>query len=135
MDWGFAGELFTRGMPKAVRRFCNVIRPWLINRMILIVGGNLAMEAFSVQNSSAELFELLGTCCGDAVVMMCGIFFGEENEDDLNRTITIAFRYVLFGVIPIAALCFSARGLLPRFISAVKQTPWTSLRTVCGCMP
>lgn len=36
MDWGFAGELFTRGMPKAVRRFCNVIRPWLINRMILI---------------------------------------------------------------------------------------------------
>lgn len=106
MDWGFAGELFTRGMPKAVRRFCNVIRPWLINRMILIIGGSLAMAAYSVQNSSAELFELLGTCCGDAVVMMCGIFFGEENESDLNRTMTIAFRYVLFGVIPIAALCF-----------------------------
>ena len=115
MDWGFAGELFTRGMPKAVRRFCNVIRPWLINRMILIVGGNLAMAAFSVQNSSAELFELLGTCCGDAVVMMCGIFFGEENEDDLNRTITIAFRYVLFGVIPIAALCFFGAGLVAAF--------------------
>ena len=72
------------------------------------------MAALSVQNSSAELFELLGTCCGDAVVMMCGIFFGEENEDDLHETLTIAFRYVLYGVIPISVLCFFGA----RFVAA-----------------
>ena len=130
LDWSFEGELFTRGMPKAVRRFCNVIRPWLVNRMILIVGGNLAMAAFSVQNSSAELFELLGTCCGDAVVMMCGIFFGEENEDDLKRTITIAFRYVLFGVIPIAALCFFGARLVAAFYLG-GQTDAVDITTDC----
>lgn len=114
INWSITPSLLTKGFPKVTRRFCNVLRPWIINRLVIYIGGSVAMAALSVQNSSAELLELVGTCCGDSVGMMCGIFFGEENKEDIKRTLTVAFKYVLIWVIPVAALCF----IFARYIAA-----------------
>lgn len=104
--WKLTGDIFLMGLPKAAKRVCNVIRPVIINHTIMTVGGKLAMSAFSVQGSTAEFTELLGTCCGDVVVLMCGIFFGEENEEDMHKTLKLSFKYLLLGVVPVAVLSF-----------------------------
>lgn len=80
-----AGTIINKGLPKATRRLCNVFRPVLINHLVIAIGGALAMSALSVQHSVSEFLELFGTCCGDVVVLMCGVFYGEENKDELFR--------------------------------------------------
>ena len=106
LRWGMARELFSKGLPKATRRLCNVFRPVLINHLVLFIGGTFAMSALSVQNSATDFLDLLGTCCGDVVALMCGIFYGEENEDELSETLCISFKYVIYGVTTISLLSF-----------------------------
>lgn len=98
IKWEMLTELINKGLPKATRRVCNIFRPVIINHLVLMIGGSLAMSAMSVQHSVAEFLELLGTCCGDVVVLMCSVFYGEENEDELSETLILSFKYVLFGV-------------------------------------
>ncbi len=112
LRWQETKELISKGLPKATRRLCNIFRPILINHLVLFIGGTFAMSALSVQNSATDFLDLLGTCCADVVALMCGIFYGEENEDELSETLCLSFKYVLFGVTAISLLClFGAKGI------------------------
>lgn len=125
-----AGTIINKGLPKATRRVCNVFRPILINHLVIAVGGALAMSALSVQHSVAEFLELLGTCCGDVVVLMCGVFFGEENEDELTDTLHIAFKYVIYGVGAVTLLSFfGARGIASFYLG--NQIEAVNMATLC----
>ena len=74
---------------KATRRVCNILRPIAINYMIILIGGIIAMSAYSVQKSAGDFLELLGTCNGDVIVLLCGIFWGEETEklEEMKRSV------------------------------------------------
>lgn len=112
LQWEETAELISKGLPKATRRLCNVFRPILINHLVLAIGGTFAMSALAVQNSATDFLDLLGTCCADVVALMCGIFYGEENKDEISETLRLSFKYVLFGVVTISLLClFGARGI------------------------
>ena len=125
-----AREIISKGLPKATRRLCNVFRPVLINHLVITIGGTLAMSAFSIQHSVAEFLELLGTCCGDVVVLMCGVFYGEENEDELSDTLRIAFRYVIFGVSAVTLISFfGAKGIASFYLG--NQVKAVDMATLC----
>ena len=115
INWSQSKELFQKGLPKATRRVCNIIRPILINHLIMGIGGRLAMSAFSIQGNVADAFELPGTCLGDVVVLLCGIFYGEENEEEIKQTLTISFRHILISVNLLAAFCFFGAPLIATF--------------------
>ena len=57
--------------------------------MIILIGGIIAMSAYSVQKSAGDFLELLGACNGDVIVLLCGIFWGEENEklEEMKRSV------------------------------------------------
>ena len=57
--------------------------------MIILIGGIIAMSAYSVQKSAGDFLELLGVCNGDVIVLLCGIFWGEENEklEEMKRSV------------------------------------------------
>lgn len=131
LRWGITSEVISKGLPKATRRLCNVFRPVLINHLVLFIGGTLAMSALSVQNSASDFLDLLGTCCGDVVALMCGIFYGEENEDDLSETLCISFRYVLFGVTAISLLCLLGAEKIALFYLGDKQKSAVEITAMC----
>lgn len=130
LRWQTAGNIVNKGLPKATRRLCNVFRPVLINHLVIAIGGALAMSALSVQHSVAEFLELLGTCCGDVVVLMCGVFYGEENEDELSDTLRIAFKYVIYGVSAVTLISFfGARGIASFYLGNNIQA--VDMATLC----
>ncbi len=130
IKWEMLTELINKGLPKATRRVCNIFRPVIINHLVLMIGGSLAMSAMSVQHSVAEFLELLGTCCGDVVVLMCGVFYGEENEDELSETLILSFKYVLFGVTAVTLMSFfGAHGIASFYLG--NQIKAVETATLC----
>lgn len=115
IGWRHAKKLIEKGMPKATRRICNIIRPIFINYMIIMIGGVIAMSAYSVQKSAGDFLELLGTCNGDVIVLLCGIFWGEENERALRNTMRIGYRVVFIGATICMGLCFLFAPLIASF--------------------
>ena len=115
IGWKYAKALIEKGMPKATRRVCNIIRPIAINYMIIMIGGVIAMSAYSVQKSSGDFLELLGTCNGDVIVLLCGIFWGEENERALKDTMRIGYKVVFIGTMLCMILCFLFAPLIASF--------------------
>ena len=78
-------RLLSCGTEKALRRVGGVLRPILLNKMIIFYGGTVAMSAMSVQNSlSVAQFFTAGLA--DAVALLCGVFFGEINDEALRET-------------------------------------------------
>ena len=55
------GELMLRGTEKAVRRLSNVIRPIILNKLIIFYGGAVAMTAMSVNNSVGDFTDRKST--------------------------------------------------------------------------
>ncbi len=115
IDYAMTGELLRKGMPKATRRICNVFRPMIINHTVITIGGSIAMSALSVQHSSADLLELLGTCLADVIVLMCGIYYGERNREGITNTLSMSFKYVTFGVMSVASFTFLGARLITSF--------------------
>ena len=115
IDYAMTGELLSKGMPKATRRICNVFRPMIINHTVIMIGGSIAMSALSVQHSSSDFLELLGTCLADVVVLMCGIYYGERNREEIANTLSMSFRYIMFGVMSVTAFAFLGARLIASF--------------------
>lgn len=134
LQWKETKELISKGLPKATRRLCNVFRPILINHLVLLIGGTFAMSALSVQNSATDFLDLLGTCCADVVALMCGIFYGEENEDELSETLRLSFKYILFGVITISLLCFLRAKEIALFYLGGRMFNDTAVAMTILCM-
>ena len=60
------GELMLRGTEKAVRRLSNVIRPIILNKLIIFYGGAVAMTAMSVNNSVGDFTRFFAVGLADA---------------------------------------------------------------------
>lgn len=115
IGWQHMKTLISKGMPKATRRVCNILRPIAINYMIILIGGVIAMSAYSVQKSAGDFLELLGTCNGDVIVLLCGIFWGEENERALKDTVRIGYKVVFIGTTICMVLCFLFAPVIASF--------------------
>ena len=93
-------EMTALGIEKLVRRTVNIFRPILLNTLVIAAGGNLAMSVMSIRNSVNNFIEIPGAGIAGAVAVLSGIFYGEVNEDDIQKTACIAHRYSF-----ICALC------------------------------
>ena len=77
-------HILSFGTEKAWRRLGNVIRPVIVNKMLLIYGGTMAMTAMSVRSNISDLTEVLAVGLADTVGLLSGIYYGEKNEESMN---------------------------------------------------
>ena len=54
-DWSQLGGMVAMGLPKAIRRIANMLRPLFLNRLVLALGGGAAMSAMSVRNNLSDI--------------------------------------------------------------------------------
>ena len=115
--------LISCGTEKALRRIANVIRPLVLNKLIIFYGGAMAMTALSVNNSVSDFTRFFAVGLADAVALQVGVLFGEMNEEGIHESVRCALRCcgifcgficVLFLVFarPIAMLYVSEEGEL-----------------------
>ena len=101
--------MLSLGTEKAVRRLGNVIRPIIVNRLVLYYGQTLAMKAMSVRGSVCEFTEVIAVGLADTVGLLAGMYFGERNEEAMHRMGKTVHQYciALCGAVMILLAVFS----------------------------
>ena len=126
-------QLLSCGTEKALRRLSNVIRPVLMNRMILFYGGAAAMAAMSIETNLNDFSGFFAVGLADATALLVGVLYGEMNEDGIHESVKADLRCcavfcgavcLLFWVLarPIAKLYIPEEGkLLDMTVFAVRM--------------
>ena len=132
-DWKEMLTLLSCGTEKALRRLGNILRPVLLNKLVIYYGGTLAMTAMSVQSSLSDFSKLFAVGLADATSLLVGVLFGEKNAEGIDESGRCVYRNcgrfcgtvcILFLVFarPIAKLYISEEGeLLNMTVFAVRM--------------
>ena len=108
-DWSQFGHMIAMGLPKAIRRAAGIIRPLMLNHLVLIIGGSTAMSAWSARNSLDTLGDTVGTGIAAATMLLFGILYGEANRDGIIQVCRLAMKYifVLVGAVSLVFFIFA----------------------------
>lgn len=105
------------GSGVAFKRFGNVLRPIILNRLIIFYGGTIAMSALSIRNNFSY-FALIATMgLTEATLLLLGIYFGEKNDEAIEVLYKFANKFGLILSCVIAALLvFFARPIMRIYV-------------------
>lgn len=123
-------KMLSNGTEKATRRLTNVIRPVILNTVIISYGGSVAMTALSIRNNFCNFTEIAASGIAAAVSLLCGLYYGEVNGEAigevkscewkstaLSSTVICAALIVLSK--PIVNLYTSDETILPMAVFAI----------------
>ena len=80
-----SAELFTKGLPTAVKRLCNVVAPVLTNRFILAVAPVTSLAVLSVQTSSTRFLLCLVLALSTTTLILTGSFYSESDRTEMEH--------------------------------------------------
>ncbi len=117
-------QILSGGAPVLTKRLCKVFRPILINRFIFAVGTERALAAYSIQNNFIDIMMVFGAGIVSTALLLGGVFFSERDAKSLDELAYIAFRRIIFMVIPCSVLVFIfapeiAKFYLPNSVNTV----------------
>ena len=117
-DWKEMLNLLSCGTEKALRRLGNVVRPILLNKLIIFYGGTLAMTALSVSDNLNDIAKIFAVGLSDAIALIAGVLFGEMNDEGIEEVGKCVHRNCarFCGAVCILFLIF-ARPLAKLYIS------------------
>ena len=110
-------EITQLGLPKAVNKFCNFFRNFLLNRLVVMVAGTVALAAFSIRNTLNNLFAAGTTGVGHATMLMGSVYAGEEDKNSLKKVLAVSIKYGLLITIAISVVMIIISELLVRIMS------------------
>ena len=116
-------SVLSLGTEKALRSFSNFISPVIVNRIILLFGGTIAMSAFSIQKDLVNFTEIFASGLANATAIQAGVYYGEMNSEAMLAMGRSVHKYcalflgltglgLVFLSRPIAMLYLSDRGEL-----------------------
>ena len=82
-----SATLFTKGLPTAVKRLCNVIAPVLTNRFILTIAPVSSLAVLSVQTSSTRFLLCLVLALSTTTLLLTGNFYGESDRVEMEQAV------------------------------------------------
>lgn len=100
--------LFYLGVPKAVRRGCNAIRPIFLNNLIMLAAGGAGITAYAVQGNLRALFGTVSAGIAGTMMLLSGVLFAEEDKSGIITTFKQALKYDLLLAVPLAFLFTAA---------------------------
>lgn len=106
IEWSELGSMIVMGLPKAIRRIANMLRPLFLNRLVLFLGGSAAMSAMSIRNSLDGIGDVVGSGIAAAVMLLVGVLYGEENRDGIMQICRLSLKYIFICVGAVAAVFF-----------------------------
>lgn len=107
-------KIINIGLPRATKRIGNLVRPLIINRLILIAGGSIAMAAFTVEQNIRYLVESVGVGIGGAVFLLVGMFLGEKNITSIKSTVKNSIQIIILAVGGLSLIYFIFSPLIVR---------------------
>ena len=93
IPWKSLGKVITMGIPAAASRIYVTIFIMIFNKILLSIGGTMAVAALSVIFNLGSLLGITAAALGRAVVMVTGVLYGEEDRDGIRKIIRLAISY------------------------------------------
>lgn len=112
-------EIVRTGLPYAITQVCRTVLVMTLNHLILNIGGEGAVAAYSVANTVFNVLCIPGSAVGTASVMLSSIMAAEKNRSALEDIVRAFLKYALiFGsIVAVAALVF-AKPVVSIFLSS-----------------
>lgn len=124
-------EMFVTGIPTANSRLCGTLRTFALNRLLLTLGGSIAVTALSTQTNMYNIFSSVGVGVSMSVLSLAGIFFGEEDRAALRVLLKTAIRYAVILVGLVAAILFAGAPEFVRvYLGPASEASDTAIRSV-----
>ncbi len=112
-------EICRTGLPYAITQVCRTILVMTLNHLILGIGGEGAVAAYSVVNTVFNVLCIPGSAVGTASVMLSSIMAAERNKSGLEEIVKAFIKYALiFGSIVAAAAIIFAKPVVSVFLSS-----------------
>lgn len=85
--------MLSKGSEKASKRLTKVIRPVILNTIIISYGGSMAMSALSIRNNFTSFAEIAASAIAAAVSLLAGLYYGEVNEEAIAEVKNCEWKY------------------------------------------
>ncbi len=97
------------GVSKVYKTLSDFLCSVAFNNILGVIGGSMAITAFAIQKNLALLFVSIPLSFGIVTNLMSGIFFGEEDEDLLARSLKFSLFYGILVslVVSVIAIIFN----------------------------
>lgn len=115
LQWSLAPQAVSIGLPRGATQICRTIGPILVNGMVMAAAATAGLSALAVKNNLMTLLRSPIMGIGGAVMLMSGIYGGEQDVDGLKKTLSVAMRYILLAVGAITVLVIAAAPLIAGF--------------------
>ena len=112
LDFKALIPVFNIGLPRATKRLGNLIRPLIINRLILLAGGSIAMAAFTVEQNIRYMTESPGVGISGSALLLISMFLGEKDLTSMKDTARISIQYIVTAIGGLTILYFFTAPLL-----------------------
>ena len=99
-------RMLANGSEKAIKRLANILRPVILNSVIIAYGGTAAMSALSVRNNFSNFTEIFGAGIASAVSIMVGLYYGEVNEEAIDEVFSYSHKLIYFFSGSVCVLLF-----------------------------
>ena len=111
-------ELLGYGIPTFINQVCLVLLVFVMNKILLRVGKNLAVAAYSVVSTVGNLCYCVSSGIGAVALMLSSIFYSDEDKPALHQLIRSMTRWaVVLNVAVTAAVVLAAPFLVGLFLT------------------
>ena len=111
-------ELIGYGVPTVINQISLVLLVFVFNKLLLQVGQNLAVAAYSVISTVGNLCYCFGSGVASVALLLSSIFFCDEDRSSLHTLVrTMCFYAVVLDLIVIAFVLLAAPALVGIFLA------------------
>ena len=109
------GRMFKEGLHAGVTRLGKAAAGILTNRIISLWAATSALAVYGVQNQAGILFDNLYIGSSEAILVMSGVYYGEEDKFSLNQLQLFSMRTGIF----LASLCGAVIFVFSEFFAGL----------------
>lgn len=106
LPWNCLGKMVSLGSEKATRRLANIIRPIVLNTIIISAGGALGMSALSIRNNIGNFLEIPMAGITGAVALLTKVAYSEQNKEECIAIGKLAHKYTYLYSAAVAVFTF-----------------------------
>ena len=88
-------EIAAGGVPTVINQISLVLLVFTVNKVMMNVGQNVAVAAFSIVSTVANLGYCIGGGISEVSLMLTGIYFSEEDEHSLKEIVKVQSFYAI----------------------------------------
>lgn len=124
-------RLIRYGVPTIVNQISYVFLVYLLNKILLSIGQNVAVAAYSVISSVGNICYSFGTGIGNVALMLASMFYSEEDRTSIKSLVKTmsAYAIVLDAIVTLAVI-LTAPALVTLFLR--ESYPYARKTTILG---